>query len=82
MIPVYICDDEQSVRQKIAKILSEQIMILDQDLGHSVLELADSLSRHASREVQTVDVKRRLFEICLIQVQCFQQDIRAGHLDG
>ena len=32
MIPVYICDDEQSVRQKIAKILSEQIMILDQDL--------------------------------------------------
>ena len=33
MIPVYICDDEQSVRQKIAKILSEQIMILDQDLG-------------------------------------------------
>ena len=33
MIPVYICDDELSVRDKLEHIVSEQIMILDNDMG-------------------------------------------------
>lgn len=33
MIPVYICDDEQTVSACLEKIISDQIMILDGDMG-------------------------------------------------
>lgn len=33
MIPVYICDDEQPVRQKLEQLISRQIFILDVDMG-------------------------------------------------
>lgn len=33
MIPVYICDDEQPVRNRLEEIISQQIMILDNDMG-------------------------------------------------
>ncbi len=33
MIPVYICDDEQFVCSRLNKIVSDQIMILDSDMG-------------------------------------------------
>lgn len=33
MIPVYICDDEPPVRERLKKIVSDQIMILDSDMG-------------------------------------------------
>lgn len=33
MIPVYICDDEKPIRENLERIISEQIMILDVDMG-------------------------------------------------
>ena len=33
MVPVYICDDEQPVREQLRKIVSGQIMILGSDMG-------------------------------------------------
>ncbi|MBD5542020.1 MAG: response regulator transcription factor [Lachnospiraceae bacterium] len=33
MIPVYICDDEAAVNARLNKIVSDQIMILDGDMG-------------------------------------------------
>ncbi|MDE7259454.1 MAG: response regulator, partial [Lachnospiraceae bacterium] len=33
MIPVYICDDEQTISERLKKIISDQIMILDGDMG-------------------------------------------------
>ncbi len=33
MIPVYICDDEQTISECLKKIISDQIMILDGDMG-------------------------------------------------
>ncbi|MDE6662546.1 MAG: LytTR family DNA-binding domain-containing protein [Lachnospiraceae bacterium] len=33
MIPVYICDDEQAISERLKKIISDQIMILDGDMG-------------------------------------------------
>lgn len=33
MIPVYICDDESLIRINLEKIITEQIMILDGDMG-------------------------------------------------
>ncbi|HIY00936.1 MAG TPA: LytTR family DNA-binding domain-containing protein [Candidatus Blautia faecipullorum] len=33
MIPVYICDDEKPVREKLERIIADQIMILDNDMG-------------------------------------------------
>lgn len=33
MIPVYICDDEQSVCKSLGQIISRQILILDGDMG-------------------------------------------------
>lgn len=33
MIPVYICDDEQAISQRLKKIISDQIMILNSDMG-------------------------------------------------
>lgn len=33
MIPVYICDDEQAIRERLKKIISDQIMILNGDMG-------------------------------------------------
>ena len=33
MIPVYICDDEQVISERLKKIISDQIMILDVDMG-------------------------------------------------
>ena len=33
MIPVYICDDEQAISERLKKIISNQIMILDGDMG-------------------------------------------------
>lgn len=33
MIPVYICDDEPSVRDRLEQIISRQILILDGDMG-------------------------------------------------
>lgn len=33
MIPVYICDDEQVISESLKKIISDQIMILDGDMG-------------------------------------------------
>ena len=33
MIPVYICDDEQAISQRLKKIILDQIMILNSDMG-------------------------------------------------
>lgn len=33
MIPVYICDDEQAISRRLKKIISDQIMILNSDMG-------------------------------------------------
>ena len=33
MIPVYICDDEAPIRQRLEQIVAGQIMILDSDMG-------------------------------------------------
>lgn len=33
MIPVYICDDEQTISERLNKIISDQIMILNGDMG-------------------------------------------------
>lgn len=33
MIPVYICDDEQAISERLKKIISDQIMILNGDMG-------------------------------------------------
>ena len=33
MIPVYICEDEQAISERLKKIISDQIMILDGDMG-------------------------------------------------
>lgn len=33
MIPVYICDDEQAVSQRLRKIISDQIMFSNSDMG-------------------------------------------------
>ena len=33
MIPVYICDDEQAISARLEKIISDQILILDGDMG-------------------------------------------------
>lgn len=33
MIPVYICDDEKAISQRLKKIISDQIMILNSDMG-------------------------------------------------
>lgn len=33
MIPVYLCDDEQAISERLKKIISDQIMILDGDMG-------------------------------------------------
>lgn len=33
MIPVYICDDELPIRKNLEQIVSNQILILDSDMG-------------------------------------------------
>lgn len=33
MIPIYICDDEQAISRRLKKIISDQIMILNSDMG-------------------------------------------------
>ena len=33
MIPVYICDDEAPIRNNLEQIVSNQILILDSDMG-------------------------------------------------
>ena len=47
MIPVYICDDEQAISQRLKKIISDQIMILNSDMG----------------PVQTADCPAKLLEL-------------------
>ena len=50
MIPVYICDDEASIRQKLEQIVRGQILILDSDMGPvRALETPDGLLQ-AQRE--------------------------------
>ena len=33
MIPIYICDDEQMIRARLKKIVSDQIILLNGDMG-------------------------------------------------
>ena len=47
MIPVYICDDEQAISQRLKKIIADQIMILNSDMG----------------PVQTADCPAKLLEL-------------------
>ena len=47
MIPVYICDDELPIRKNLEQIVSNQILILDSDMG----------------PVQTMDDPEKLLEM-------------------
>lgn len=56
MIPVYICDDEEPVREKLTHIVSQQIMILDNDMGpvHAVDDPEILLARQKENAVPAI----------------------------
>lgn len=56
MIPVYICDDEEPVREKLTHIVSQQIMILDNDMGpvHAVEDPEILLERQKENAVPAI----------------------------
>ena len=56
MIPVYICDDEEPVRERLTHIVSQQIMILDNDMGpvHAVEDPEILLERQKENAVPAI----------------------------